>query len=112
MFFATFMAAGVGNAAYHFFRDISLAADVGLIAFFLSFTSYAFYCIVLACAIGLSQVRASKGYRPSASLIGRMQSFICVWGFVTILQIFGDETRSHTLDDRLHYLFYLFGILT
>jgi hypothetical protein len=112
MFFATFMAAGIGNALYHFFRDVSLAADLGIQELFLSFSSYAFYCAVLATGIGLSQVRMSHGYRPSSTRLGRLQAFLCVWGFVTILQIFGDETRSHTLGERFHYLFYLFGIET
>lgn len=112
MFFATFMAAGVGNALYHFLRDISLAADVSIQDLFTSFSSYAFYCVILATAIGISQVRMSNGYRPSKTRLGRFNAFLLIWGFVTILQIFGDETRSHSLDQRLHYLFYLVGLDT
>ena len=110
MFFATFMAAGVGNMVYHFLRDIDLAADMGLVELFTSFSSYAFYCVVLACAIGISQLRISAGHRPSSTLPGRIQAFVLIWGFVSLLQIFGDETRSHTLAERMQFLFYLLGL--
>ena len=110
MFFATFMAAGVGNMAYHFLRDIDLAADMGLVELFTSFSSYAFYCVVLACAIGISQLRMSAGHRPSSTVAGRIQAFVLIWGFVSLLQIFGDETRSHSLAERMQFLFYLFGL--
>ena len=110
MFFATFMAAGVGNMVYHFLRDIDLAADMGLAELFTSFSSYAFYSVVLACAIGISQLRMSAGHRPATTLAGRVRAFVLIWGFVSLLQIFGDETRSHSLAERLQFLFYLFGI--
>jgi len=110
MFFATFMAAGVGNMIYHFLRDIDLAAEMGLVELFSSFSSYAFYSVVLACAIGISQLRISAGHRPSDTVPGRMKAFVLIWGFVSLLQIFGDETRSHTLAERLQFLLYLFGI--
>jgi hypothetical protein len=110
MFFATFMAAGIGNMLYHFLRDIDLAADMGLVELFTSFSSYAFYCVVLACAIGISQLRISAGHRPSSTVPGRIKAFVLIWGFVSLLQIFGDETRSHTLVERLHFLFYFFGL--
>lgn len=110
LFFATFMAAGVGNALYHFLRDIDMVADVGLEQLFVSYTSYVFYCVVLAVAIGISQLRASAGYRPRDTLLGRVWSLIFIWGFVSILRIFSDETRSHTLGERILYLCHLFGV--
>lgn len=109
MFTATFMAAGVGNALYHFVRDIGIVAEVGLVELFVSYTSYLFYCCILATAICISQIRISRGYRPSDGLLGRFWSFACIWGFVTVLRIFSDETRTHSLTDRLRYLFHLFG---
>jgi hypothetical protein len=33
---------------------------------------------------------------------------VVVWGFVTLLHIFGDESRNHTLLERMQYLFSLF----
>lgn len=110
LFAATFMAAGFGNAIYHFNRDLGIITQVGMAELFLSYTSYIFYCFVLAIAISISQVRISLGYRPPDGLFGRVWSFICIWGFVSILRIFSDETRSHTLSDRLRYLCHLFGV--
>jgi hypothetical protein len=110
MFFATFMAAGVGNAIYHFIRDIEIVADIGVEALFVNYASYLFYSVVLASAIGISQVRLSMGYRPSNSVSGRVWSFFCVWGFVTVMRIFGDESRDHTLIERITYCAHLFGV--
>ena len=111
MFFATFMAAGIGNALWHFFYDIQVLTSMGLVKALNSFTSYAFYSVVLATGIGLSQVRASLGIRPSATLIGRLYSFLFVWSFVVCLHVFGDESRDHSLTERLQFFLSLFGVL-
>jgi hypothetical protein len=108
LFFATFMAAGVGNALFHFMREIELLETMGLGGMLETYTSYLFYCVVLATGIGISQVRANAGYIPSPSVWGRVQSFVVVWGFVTLLHIFSDESRNHTLSERMHYLVSLF----
>lgn len=110
MFFATFMAAGVGNAIWHFTREINLVATLGPAAALETYTSYAFYCIVLATGVGLSQVRASIGIRPSPTLIGRLYSFFFVWSFVVCMHVFSDESRNHTLGERLSFLASLFGV--
>ncbi|WP_291989042.1 hypothetical protein [Candidatus Accumulibacter sp. ACC007] len=110
MFFATFMAAGVGNVIFHFVREVDLVAAMGVSAAIESFTSYAFYCLVLATGIGISQVRANAGYRPSSTLAGRLWSFVTVWGFVVCLHVFSDESRRHTLLERWSFLASLFGV--
>jgi hypothetical protein len=110
MFFATFMAAGVGNAIWHFTRDIDLVATLGPTAALETYTSYAFYCLVLATGVGLSQVRASMGIRPSPTLLGRLYSFLFVWSFVVCMHVFSDESRDHTLYERLSFLVSLFGV--
>ena len=110
MFFATFMAAGVGNALWHFFRDIDLIATQGMAAALASYTSYAFYCVILATGVGLSQVRANLGKRPSATMIGRLYSFFFVWSFVVCMHIFSDGSRNHPLDERISFLASLFGV--
>jgi hypothetical protein len=110
MFFATFMAAGVGNALWHFSRDINLVATVGPAASLETYTSYAFYCIVLATGVGLSQVRASLGIRPSSTPIGRLYSFFFIWSFVVCMHVFSDESRNHTLGERASFLASLFGV--
>jgi hypothetical protein len=110
MFFATFMAAGVGNAIFHFMREIDLIESMGLSGALESYFSYAFYCLILATGIGISQVRANTGYKPSPTILGRIQSFLIVWGFVTLLHVFSDESRNHTLLERMHYLLSMFSI--
>lgn len=111
MFFATFMAAGVGNAIWHFLYDIRVAAELGWAGALETYTSYAFYCVVMATGIGLSQVRANMGIRPSSSPLGRVYSFVFVWSFVTCLHVFGDESRNHSLLERMRFLASLFGVL-
>jgi hypothetical protein len=110
MFFATFMAAGVGNAIFHLVREVDLVATMGLSGSLVSFASYAFYCVILATGIGISQVRANAGYRPSPTLAGRLWSFLTVWGFVVCLHVFSDESRRHTLFERCSFLASLFGV--
>lgn len=110
MFFATFMAAGVGNALWHFLYDIQVLTSMGLTKALETYTSYAFYCLVLATGIGLSQVRASQGIRPPSTLFGRLYSFFFVWSFVVCLHVFGDESRDHSLTERLQFFMSLFGV--
>ena len=111
MFFATFMAAAVGNALWHFVRDIDLIARVGLAAAVQTYTSYLFYCVVLATGVGLSQVRAGQGIRPPDTLAGKLYSFIFVWSFVVCLHLFSDGSRQHSLGERLSFLASLFGVI-
>ena len=110
VFFATFMAAGVGNAVWHFMRDFHLAAELGFLAALESFSSYAFYCLVLAIGISISQVRANTGFRPGNSVTERFFSFCSVWGFVVCLHAFSDGSRDHTLPERLIFIARLFGV--
>ena len=57
-----------------------------------------------------SQVRASMGVKPSATFFGRLHSFLFVWSFVVCLHVFSDESRNHTLGERLSFLASLFGV--
>ena len=110
IFFATFMAAGVGNAIWHFMRDLDLVAQFGIAHALESFTSYAFYSVVLAIGIGISQVRANAGFRPGNTIRARLLSFFCVWGFVVCLHVFSDGSREHTFRQRAFFLSSLFGV--
>ena len=111
MFFSTFMAAGIGNFLYHFLQGIFLFEEIGFQSALDRFhASYLFYCTVLAVAIGISQLRANAGYEPSATLVGRIKSFVVVWGFVLCLQVFASEGWTFSLGDRLSYMISLFGI--
>lgn len=111
MFFATFMAAAVGNALWHFVRDIDLVARLGLAAALETYASYIFYCVILATGVGLSQIRVNAGIRPSPTLPGKLYSFLCVWSFVVCMHLFSDGSRNHTLGERLSFLASLFGVI-
>jgi D-alanyl-lipoteichoic acid acyltransferase DltB (MBOAT superfamily) len=111
MFFATFMAAAVGNALWHFLRDIDLIARIGPAAAFETYTSYLFYCVVLATGVGLSQIRVNSGIRPSNTVAGKLWSFTFVWSFVVCMHLFSDGSRQHSLDERLSFLASLFGVI-
>lgn len=110
VFFATFMAAGVGNALYHFMRDIHLVASMGWQAATAGYASYLFYCVLLAAGIGISQARVTAGRKPPATFMGSLRAVLCVWTFFVCLQVFGDETRRFPLGDRLAFFISLFGI--
>jgi hypothetical protein len=109
MFAATFMAAGVGNALWHFTRDIHLIHDKGLYHAVMDFSSYLVYCLLLAIGIGVSQVRVTMGIKPSNQPWGRFQSFVLIWTFVTLLRVFSDLTLHHDMADRISFLLGLFG---
>jgi hypothetical protein len=110
VFFATFVAAGVGNAIYHFIASIQLVVTKGMSAAVISYQSYLFYCLVLSIGIGISQLRNSNAPKRSDALISKLWSYFCVWSFVVCLHIFGDESRDHTLGDRLSFMSSLFGV--
>lgn len=109
IFFATFMAAGVGNAIFHFVRDIGLAAQIGFKATCATFTSYLFYCVVLAFGIGISQVRSLAGSRLPQTRLARIRAFAGIWLFVVCLHPFGNETRFYTFEQRITFMASLFG---
>ncbi len=110
MFFATFMAAGVGNALWHFVRDIDLVATQGFVPTLHSYASYAFYALLLAIGVGFSQVRVSMGIKPAATPIGRLYSFFFVWSFVVCMHVFSDGSRKHTLHELLSFMANQFGV--
>lgn len=110
VFCATFMAAGVGNAIVHFIRDIKLVASMGWGWTLETYTSYLFYCFVLACGIGISQARASAGFKPAAGFSGRLLAGLSVWAFFVCLHVFGDETRTYSLAERLSFMIHQFGV--
>jgi len=110
-FFATFMAAGVGNAIWHFFRDIDMIATYGVINALNSFDSYIFYSIVLAIGVGISQVRSTTEIRPALTISSRIYSFSIVWTFVVCMHIFSDGSRNHSLSERLFFLGSILGVV-
>lgn len=108
-FCATFMAAGVGNAIFHFVRDIDRVLSLGPFTAIEGYTSYAFYCFVLASGIAISQVR-SGGTPLENTWSARARSFVCVWGFVVVIHVFGGlEDRTLSFTTRAAFLLHQFG---
>ena len=108
-FCATFMAAGIGNAIYHFVRDIDRVFSLGPVAALQGYGSYAFYCLVLASGIALSQLRTGTKAVPHGAL-PRVWAFACVWGFVCCLQVFGLEDRALSFGARLSFMLHQLGV--
>jgi len=113
MFFATFAAACVGNLLFHFIRDIHFVGDMGLWRAVVGQQSHAFYTLVLAISVGLSQMRraprpASRGW-PGSRLLP------CLWvsTFFCLIHVFDAPLdREHSLWQRAEFLFYLLGVPT
>jgi D-alanyl-lipoteichoic acid acyltransferase DltB (MBOAT superfamily) len=111
MFFATFMAACVGNLTYHFLRDIHFVAELGWWNALSGEASHAFYTFLLAIGVGVSQMRV-RGDRPRKGwLRGRVLPCLWVALFFCVLHVFDAPLdRVHTIWQRSDFLSYLLGI--
>ncbi|WIW49151.1 hypothetical protein ML401_14005 [Bradyrhizobium sp. 62B] len=113
MFFATFMAACVGNLLFHFIRDIHFVGDMGLWRAVVAEQSHAFYTFVLAVSVGLSQMRRAP--QPASRGWLRRRVLPCLWvlTFFCLIHVFDAPLdREHTLWQRAEFLFYLLGVTT
>lgn len=113
MFFATFMAACVGNLLFHFIRDIHFVGDMGLWRAVVGEQSHAFYTFVLAVSVGLSQMRRAP--QPASRGWLRRRLLPCLWvsTFFCLIHVFDAPLdREHTLWQRAEFLFYLLGVTT
>jgi hypothetical protein len=104
------MAAGVGNAIWHFFRDVDMIAMHGVTNAVDSFYSYIFYSTVLAIGVGISQVRSTIAIRSTVTISSRISSFLSVWTFVVCMHIFSDGSRNHSLSERFSFLGNILGV--
>jgi hypothetical protein len=110
IFFATFMAASVGNFIFHFMRDIYIAAQFGLIHQLLGFQTFAFYCLVLGSGIGLSQMRIHRQKARKSRLGRQLASTVSVLGFYCMLSIFSNTFSAYSLANHFSFLFHVFGV--
>jgi hypothetical protein len=106
---ATFAAAGFGNVFYHFTRDTSIISSVGFVKACVNFQVFAFYCLVLATALSISQVRR-RGVPHAGFLRGRLFPAMWVILFYSVLDVFGSTQRNYPLTEHFRFLGYLFGI--
>jgi hypothetical protein len=108
--FATFMAACVGNMAYHFTRDSIYVESIGLKQSIIGFQTYAFYCVVLATGICVSQWRSRNRAQHTGWIRRRLVPGLTVMSFFCLLHVFDDVHRTHTLADHARFLLELFGV--
>jgi len=109
MVFATFAAACLGNAFFHFIEDWTIIRDHGLWRAMIGFQAFFFYCIILAAALSISQLR-NRGPRPTGFLRGRVLPAFGVGMFYCLLNILSCARGSYPLVEHLRYLASLFFI--
>ncbi|WP_027556965.1 hypothetical protein [Bradyrhizobium sp. Cp5.3] len=113
LFFATLVAACLGNLLFHFIRDIRFVVDMGLWNAVVGEQSHAFYTFVLAMSVAVSQLRRVPQRATRGWLRGRLLPCLWVCGFFCILHVFDAPLdREHTLWQRAEFLFYLLGVTT
>jgi hypothetical protein len=110
VFFATFMAAGVGNFIFHFIRDNEYVAEVGFRMTVIGYQTLAFYCVVLSIGIGLSQIRSSRGRTHRGWVRGQLMPSLGVMLFYCLLEVFMITYSPHSLSQRFSFLLHLFGV--
>jgi hypothetical protein len=112
VFFATFMAACVGNLLFHFMRDIRFVVDMGPAKALIGEESHAFYTFILALGIACSQLRPRSIGQPSRGwLRARLLPALRVMLFFCLLHIFDAPVdRVHTIGQRMGFLLHLFGL--
>jgi len=106
---ATFAAAGFGNAFYHFIRDLKYIADLGLWRALAAYHVYIFYCLILASAITISQMR-KRGPAAPGFLRGRVVPAFCVVLFYCVLHVFDYTERTYPITEHFRFLAHLFNL--
>jgi D-alanyl-lipoteichoic acid acyltransferase DltB (MBOAT superfamily) len=109
LLFATFMAAGVGNAFYHFVRDIHYVQSMGLLNALIGYQTYIFYCLILSLSIGVSQLRPRRDLSKMSPFRRLVLAPVGVASFFCILLIFSYAGRQYSLAQHFLFLFHLFG---
>jgi hypothetical protein len=113
VFFATFMAACVGNLIFHFLRDIRFVAEMGWWNAVSGEASHAFYTFLLAIGVGVSQMRTQSRKRSPGLLLGYVLPCLWVALFFCVLHVFDAPLdRVHSIWQRGEFLLYLTGIDT
>lgn len=104
IFTATLSAAFVGNTLFHFIDSIDYVADLGLRKAVLGFHVYAFYCLVLAVGIGISQLRKRRSGSASVNWFRRtVVPTFCVVGFYCVLRIFDYPGRTYPITEHFRF---------
>lgn len=111
IFFATFMAACIGNLFFHFAMDIHFVAEMGWRRALIGEESHAFYTLLLALGIGLSQMRSLASAPVQTRLPRRLLAYLGVALFFCVIHVFdAPEDRDHSLWQREQFLVHLSGL--
>jgi hypothetical protein len=107
---ATFAAACFGNWLTHFLWRLDYVAEFGLWRALVTYQVYAFYCVVLAGGIVISQLTRKKGGSQETSRYRRMIATIPALVFFSLLDIFDQDRRAASLGTCMTFLGQLFSI--
>ncbi len=106
---AIFAAACFGNAYYHFVRDLGFVQRIGLRGALANYQVFIFYCILLASAISVSQLRHRKP-APTGFIRGQLWPSFLVVLFFCLLDVFGSTQRDYPLTEHFRFLGHLFNL--
>jgi hypothetical protein len=107
LFFAAFMAAGVGNFILQTMREYRFLAEMGFVKGIAGFQSFAFYCIVLGSAIGISQIRSHR--KQEGWIRGQLAPSFVVILFFCLLEPFMYVYSPYPLKEHFVFFLRLFG---
>ena len=110
VFFATIMAATVGNFIFHFIASIKYSADVGFVQQLIGSESFAFYCVTLGVGIGISQMRIRRDKSRVLWVRRRLAPSVGVLLFYCLIRIFAEPYSQFSLGDHFSFLFHVIGI--
>jgi hypothetical protein len=106
---ATFAAACFGNAFFHFTRDLFFVQKLGLRGAIGNFQVFLFYCVALATAISISNLR-HRGPRPNGFIRGQLLPSASVVLFYCLLDVFGSTQRNYPLVEHFRFFAHLFNL--
>ncbi|MBP9145255.1 MAG: hypothetical protein KBF21_12480 [Thermoanaerobaculia bacterium] len=104
LFVATLAAAGFGNFVYHLFRDVHVLAERGLLRTLVDSQGHALYCLLLASAIFVSQVRRMGRAKAPKSRLAEWRAILGVWIVFALLTTLYVDMRNTRLVDHLRFL--------
>ena len=109
---ATFAAAFFGNLIFHFTRDLYYVRELGLWKAITGFQVYAFYCLVLATGISISQLRHRPERPPRGWLRDQLWPILCVAGFYCVLHTFDTQNRTIGIGVYFRFLGHILNVFT
>jgi len=109
---ATFAAAFFGNLIFHFARDLFYVRELGLWKAITGLQVYAFFCLVLATAISISQLRDRPERPPRGWLRDQLWPMLCVAGFYCVLHTFDTQNRTIGIGVYFRFLGHIFNFFT